>query len=218
MSGQSLGDNGVVLVPVLPARPYEAQAATAPRVAREAARGTGEVACVCGKAFRPRVHNARYCSDKCKHRAGHERDPSRTCIRCGRVFRPRKGGTSQYCGSRCKYAQARAQHPITCARCSKAFVHKRRVKYCSTACLYAARQTVQKPPRSVFAHNVMDSCPEGYGMDRWFSYLTDDQLARAWVAAVVEQYGEGRRAELSRALCEVRRRLYPTRIDRRAAG
>lgn len=71
--------------------------------------------------------------------------------------------------------------------------------------------------RSAVPTRVLDYAPLSVDeLPAWFAGLTDAQLARVWVAAIVEAHercpaGSG---DLSRALVAVRRRLMPTALDR----
>ncbi len=71
--------------------------------------------------------------------------------------------------------------------------------------------------RSSVPTRVLDYAPLSVDeLPAWFAGLTDDQLRRVWVAAIVEAHercpaGSG---DIARALVAVRRRLMPTALDR----
>lgn len=64
---------------------------------------------------------------------------------------------------------------------------------------------------------VLDYAPLAVDeLPAWFAGLSDDQLRRVWVVAIVEAHercpaGSG---DIARALVAVRRRLMPTALDR----
>ncbi len=71
--------------------------------------------------------------------------------------------------------------------------------------------------RSSVPTRVLDYAPLSVDeLPAWFAGLSDDQLRRVWVSAIVEAHERCPAAagELARALVAVRRRLMPTALDR----
>lgn len=103
----------------------------------------------CGAAFPlPKgVPHKRFCSERCRRSAEHQRGMSYTsaCKGCGVEFHPKRSDRKQYCSRECAY-RTKAAKPETCGNCGQSFrIHwtdKGYGQYCSASCQEAARVRV----------------------------------------------------------------------------
>lgn len=181
----------------------------------------------CGRLFKASHRNTRFCSITCNRHHLKAHDPRRRpCYRCRKDYTPKKGTKHpKYCGVKCRFAAMREADPRVCRndQCGRTFYLKamqsRNVTYCSPACArigrakarasYVAHIPKRQQGNDLTGPGLLDYAPDGIAIDRWFRRLSDTQLRSVWVAAIVEQFGEGRRAELAEALRYVRQRLQP---------
>jgi endogenous inhibitor of DNA gyrase (YacG/DUF329 family) len=99
----------------------------------------------CNKLFESYSRKTKYCSDQCKKLANDESRPvyEKKCVQCGIVFTTKKKNQktcSQECGR--KQGHETQKKYYTCRYCGKIFSKENayRMKYCSTACAYAANR------------------------------------------------------------------------------
>lgn len=178
----------------------------------------------CGNAFQSYRPSNKFCGNRCQRQHRKEHDTNRhRCKHCDRPYTPRSGTQgSGYCSTHCRGLHASANSYTNCPECGSRFMQlnrcksgqKARRKYCSTACANTGRVRnrallhCDTPPR--IGLDLLEYAPDGRALDRWFRRLSDDQLRSVWVAAIAEQYGEGRRKEMLEALNYVRQRLQST--------
>ena len=122
---------------------------------------------VCSAIFSAKRKDVKYCSDKCKRKAEHNRKPllKKTCLHCGGEFEAKRAATN-YCSASCSNIACKKHDDVklNCKKCGKEFTRKyihRDKLFCSRSCATTNQNNIMYADDNV-KNKISKSLKDGY--------------------------------------------------------